>query len=205
MTCWRRNAFIMVPETYGFPTLPDHLEARLDLVFVGINPAIYAVQKGHYFARPSNRFWPAFSRSRLSAPIRAALRRDRLIPSDDAMLVRFGIGFTDVVKVPTTSASELRPSDYAEWTPRLLARLTAYRPLVACFHGVTGYRAFVRYGLNETQDDWPLGLQPRRLGDTSIFVAPNPSGANAHFRIEDQIAWYDRLAEVLEELKRGCC
>lgn len=196
---------MIVPETYGFPTLPDYLEVGLDLVFVGINPAIYAVQKGHYFARPSNRFWPAFSRSRLSAPVRATLGRDRLIPSDDATLLRFGIGFTDVAKVPTTSASELRPADYAEWTPHLLARLTAYRPLVACFHGVTGYRAFVRYGLNETQDDWSLGLQRRKLGDTSIFVAPNPSGANAHFRIEDQIAWYDRLAKVLEEVKRGRC
>jgi double-stranded uracil-DNA glycosylase len=191
----------VAPEAYPFHTLSDYLEPGLELVFVGINPAIYAVQKGHYFARPTNRFWPALSRSRLSAPIRAALGRDRLLASDDATLLRFGIGFTDVVKLPSRSAGELRPADYVELTPRLLARLRQFQPRVACFHGVTGYRAFVKYGLREDQADWPLGEQSRRLGQTRLFVAPNPSGTNAHFTITDQIAWYDRLADFLDSLR----
>lgn len=185
-------------ETYAFPTLPDYLAPEIKLVFVGINPAVYAVQKGHYFARPSNRFWPAFSRSKLSLHIRNALGRDRLTPEDDVRLLSFGIGFTDVVKLPTCNASELMKADYQEWTPRLLARLYRYKPKVACFHGVTGYGAFARQVLGEPRAAIDLGLQSRTLGDTKIFVVPNPSGANAHFTMEDQIGWYDRLADYLE-------
>lgn len=48
--------------THDFPTLPDLLCPGMDLVFVGINPSPYSVEHGHYFARRTNRFWPAFSR-----------------------------------------------------------------------------------------------------------------------------------------------
>ena len=42
-----------------------------------------------------------------------------------------------------------------------------------------------------------LGAQERRVGETRLFVVPNPSPANAHFRPEDQTDWYDRLADFL--------
>jgi len=32
-------------------------------------------------------------------------------------------------------------------------------------------------------------------------VVPNPSPANAHFTLTDQIAWYDRLADFAGERK----
>src|SRR5437764_6254659 len=118
---------------YPFATLPDLLAPDLQLVFVGINPSVYSAEHGHYFARRTNRFWPGLSRSRLSAPARASLERTWLGPEDDAELLRFGIGFTDCVKVPSPNASTLRPADYAEWTPRLLQQLECYDPVVACF------------------------------------------------------------------------
>jgi double-stranded uracil-DNA glycosylase len=186
-------------ETYAFPTLPDYLRPGLTVVFVGINPGLYSVRQGHYFARSTNRFWPAFSSSRLSAPVRAALAPERLGPDDDARLLDFGFGFTDVVKIASGNAAALTPADYAEWAPRLLRRLEVYAPGVACFHGVTGYRAFARHALGDPRPDVALGPQARRLGATRLFVAPNPSPANAHFRLEDQVAWYDRLAAFLEE------
>jgi mismatch-specific thymine-DNA glycosylase len=46
-------------------TLPDILRPGLDLIFVGINPSVYSAQHGHYFARPSNRFWTLLSASGL--------------------------------------------------------------------------------------------------------------------------------------------
>jgi double-stranded uracil-DNA glycosylase len=186
-----------VPESYSFRTLPDHLRHGLDIVFVGINPSLYSVDQGHYFARPTSRFWPAFSQSVLSAPIRKSLKKERLAPEDDRALLRFGIGFTDVIKVPSRSASSLRPRDFRVWTPRLLARLERFRPRLACFHGVTGYRGFARYALGESGPEWRLGEQPRRLGRTRVFVIPNPSAANAHYQLPDYIQWYDRLAELL--------
>jgi TDG/mug DNA glycosylase family protein len=54
-------------------TLPDLLTDNLDVVFVGINPSIYSAERGRYFARPGNRFWPCLSRSVLSLRAREAL------------------------------------------------------------------------------------------------------------------------------------
>ena len=36
-------------------TLPDLLREGLAIVFVGINPSVYSVRQGHYFARKTNR------------------------------------------------------------------------------------------------------------------------------------------------------
>ncbi|MBI2322573.1 MAG: mismatch-specific DNA-glycosylase, partial [Chloroflexi bacterium] len=182
---------------------PDYLAPGLALVFVGINPGLYSVQRGHYFARPTSRFWPAFARSRLSASVRAGLGRETLEPADDAALLAFGIGFTDVVKRPSANAAAVRAADFAAWGPRLRERLDHCRPRVACFHGVTAYRAFARYALGEAQPRADLGPQPQRVGATQVFVVPNPSPANAHFRLDDQIAWYDRLAEYLDPVFSG--
>src|SRR5256885_6213643 len=96
---------------FPFRTLPDYLGPGLNLVFIGINPGLYSVARGHYFARSTSRFWPAFSRSTLSAPIRASLGVETLRPEHDAALLRFGIGFTDVVKKPSANAAGLAPRD----------------------------------------------------------------------------------------------
>jgi len=184
---------------YPFRTLPDYLRPHLPLIFVGINPGLYSVEHGHYFARPTSRFWPAFSRSVLSEEIREALGRAALGPEDDRRLLRFGIGLTDVVKVPSGNAAALRPADFRAWAPRLLRRLVRYRARVACFHGVTAYRAFARYALDLERPGSPLGAQSLTVGTTRLFVVPNPSPANAHFAVDDQVRWYDRLAEFLRE------
>ncbi|MDP8923362.1 MAG: mismatch-specific DNA-glycosylase [Chloroflexota bacterium] len=190
-------------EAYPFETLPDYLAPGMRLLLVGINPGLYAVRQGHYFARRTSRFWPAFSRSRLSAEARALLGRDVLSPEDDARLLDVGIGLTDVVKVPSANASQVTPALFAEWAPCLLARIEALQPRVAAFHGVTAYRAFARHALGEPKPTHRLGAQERRIGETRLFVVPNPSPANAHFRPEDQIAWYDRLAEFLDVCGRA--
>ena len=67
------------------PTLPDLLRDGLEIVFVGINPSVFSAAQGHYFARKINRFWPAFSRSRLSRAARAGLGVERLEPMHDRM------------------------------------------------------------------------------------------------------------------------
>lgn len=179
-------------------TLPDLMRTGLDIVFVGINPSIYSVEQGHYFARPSNRFWPCLSRSVLSAPARAALGAERLEPRHDRQLLDHGIGFTDVVKRATAKASLLSGAELAAGTERLVARLKRYRPRVACFHGITGYRV-LHQALAGKQAPIMLGPQDVQIGSTRLYVVPNPSGANAHFTREDQVAWYDRLAWHLRE------
>src|ERR1700722_2149468 len=120
-------------------TLPDLLRDGLDLVFVGINPSLYSVAQGHYFARRANRFWPCFSRSTLSAPARRALGADLLAPEHDAALLAHGIGFTDVVKRASVRADEVTRAEFAAGAALLVAKLERHRPRFACFHGVTGY------------------------------------------------------------------
>lgn len=178
-------------------TLPDYFVPGLKLVLVGINPGLYSARVGHYFARRTNRFWPALSRSSLSAPIRLALGRGTLLPEDDSALLGFGIGFTDVVKRPTRNASELTPEEFREGALTLLEKLTRFRPAVACFQGVTGYGSFARHALADDNRRWDLGPQPLAVGATRLFVVPSPSPANAHFTLADQVAWYDRLADYL--------
>jgi TDG/mug DNA glycosylase family protein len=174
-------------------TLPDLLRPGLDLVFIGINPSVYSTEQGHYFARKTNRFWPAFSRSILSEPARRALGVELLEPSHDAVLLDHGIGFTDVVKRPTARADELEPEEFAAATRDLVAKLETFQPRIACFHGMMGYRPFVRmYAPALPKPE--LGEQMLRIGRTRLFVIPNPSPANAHASPTTQMAWYDRLA-----------
>jgi TDG/mug DNA glycosylase family protein len=183
-------------------TLPDLLREGLAIVFVGINPSVYSARQGHYFARKTNRFWPALSRSVLSAAARQGIGVEMLRPDHDAALLDYGFGFTDVVKRPTGNAAELAPEEFEAAVPSLLAKLEAHRPRLACFHGVTGYRPFHRIVFPTAPERPALGLQAERLGTTLIAVVPNPSPANAHATPAGQTIWYDRLAGFLEEMPR---
>ena len=169
-------------------TLPDLLRPGLALVFVGLNPSEYSAREGHYFANPRNRFWAAFNRSTLLPP---ALGR-QCGPADDAALLEHGIGFTDVVKRPTPQGSGLKAADYRRWAPALREKLLGFKPGMVCFHGLMAYRAYLQYG--EGVKEAPgLGPQPRAIGESVVFVAPNPSPANARYSLEALAAWYDEL------------
>lgn len=168
------------------PTLPDYLEKGLDIVFVGLNPSLYSAQRGHYFANPRNRFWEALNRSGLVGR--------ELSPEQDSHILEFGIGFTDVVKRPTPQASGLSAADFRQWCPVLKDKLLKYQPRVACFHGLTGYKAYLKYG--EAVAETPgLGAQERTIGRSRVFLVPNPSPANARFSLEDLADWYRQLDE----------
>lgn len=175
-------------------TLPDLLCDGLQLVFIGINPSRYSAAQGHYFARRGNRFWPCFSRSRLSAQARKALGTDCLTPEHDTALPLHGIGFTDVVKRPTPNVSTLDRREFAAGAAALALKLEQVQPRVACFQGIMGYRPFAV--LFHT-DHATLGPQKLTIGATRLFVVPSPSAANAHFTPAQQTEWYDRLADFI--------
>lgn len=178
-------------------TLPDLLGPGLDVVFVGINPSLYSVAQGHYFARRTNRFWPAFSRSILSLPVRRALGVEMLLPEHDRLLPEHGFGFTDAVKRASARATEVTPIEFAAGVETLVAKLEKFTPRLACFHGIMAFRPLHR-ALTGTKDDPPLGVQKLTIGGTQIFLAPNPSPANAHFTPVDQTYAYDDLARCLD-------
>ena len=181
-------------------TLPDYLRPGLDVVFVGINPGAYSASVGKYFATPQNRFWPALNRSGIVEG-----GRD-LGPGDEAWLGERGLGFTDVVKRASNSASSLRAADFRRWAPVAKAKLVEAAPLVVCFNGLTGFKWFMQYAENaprQTNIKAKLGQQPGLLGTSRVFVAPNPSPANAVYSLDAIAGWYRRLGELRDELKRG--
>jgi double-stranded uracil-DNA glycosylase len=179
--------------------LPELFFPGLDVVFVNINPAVYSVESGHYFARKSNKFWPCISASRLTLAMRTDLGVDRLGPEHDVLLPRFGIGFTDLVARPTPRASDVKPAEFVAGVAVLVEKIERLQPRIACFQGITGYR-YVHAAFAQTSADPVLGLQAPRIGRTRFFLVPNPSGANAHFTRTEQTHWYDRLSDAIDTL-----
>jgi double-stranded uracil-DNA glycosylase len=160
---------------------------------IGLNPSLPSVEAGFYFANPRNRFWKVLNASGLlSEPIE---------PGPAAMgllLQREGMGFTDLVKRPTRGAADLKASDYREAAPHLLTLIEKYQPQCAWFHGKLAYGYFVRYGgVAATGIEW--GLQAGGIGQSSIFVTPNPSPANAAFSLDNLVTAYRLLAACLAE------
>ncbi len=174
-------------------TLPDYLRPGLDVVLIGLNPSTRSVQAGHYFANPRNRFWSALSAANLICR--------SVGPEDDASLLSHGIGFTDVVKRPTSQASGLSSEDYRRDAPALREKLLRHAPRIACFHGLTAYRAYLRHGEGiKHTGNIELGRQELTIGASHLFVLPNPSPANARYSLEDLTSWYVELNRWRVEL-----
>jgi double-stranded uracil-DNA glycosylase len=165
--------------------LPDVIAPDLDILFCGINPSLMSAARGHHFARPGNRFWPALHL--------AGLTPRRLTPDEDRELLRYGIGVTNVVARPTRAAAELSTVELREGAAALDDLVARYRPRVVAVLGITAWR---------TAFDRPnavLGRQPERVGGAETWVAPNPSGLNAHYQLPDLARWYADLRECAPE------
>ncbi len=173
-------------------TLPDYLRPGLDIVLVGLNPSIPSAETGHYFANPRNRFWPAFNGAGLVA--------EPLGPETDYRMVEFGIGMTDVVKRPSAGVGDLKAADFREGAVALRNRLRVAKPRIVSFHGVMAASQYRRHADGD-RARVALGLQEWRIGDSVVFVTPNPSPANASFSLEALTGWYARLKELRDELK----
>ncbi len=155
-------------------TLSDYLAPGLKLLIIGINPGYYSAQVGHYYARPGNLFWWALSNSGLVPYV--------LGPEQDADLLKFGIGLTDVVKRPTHSSGELRQQEFDEGVQRTVLLVEEYKPKVACFIGLLGATAFLGRGIKP-------GPIEEKIGTTRLFAIPSPSRRNAHYG-KDRILRY---------------
>jgi TDG/mug DNA glycosylase family protein len=160
-------------------TLADIVGAGMRVLCVGLNPSEFAADAGVGFARPGNRFWPAAIGAGLVARTRDPL---------DALLAH-GVGFTDLVKRATPRADAITRAEFAAGAARVRALVEWLAPSAVCFLGITGYRQVIDRRAQ-------LGWQPERFGGAATYVMPNPSGINAHARLETLVA-------NLVELQRG--
>jgi TDG/mug DNA glycosylase family protein len=159
--CDERDAAFHIRAT-RLRTLPDYVGPGMQLLFVGLNPSIYAADAGVGFARPGNRFWPAA----LAAGIVA---RDR-DPRD--ALRNHAVGFTDLVKRATARADELQRDEYRAGVERVRRLVEWLAPRVVCAVGFAGWRAAVDA---RAQAGW----QAESFGHRPVYVMPNTSGLNA--------------------------
>lgn len=159
--------------------LRDVIVPGLDVLFCGINPSLLSAERGHHFARPGNRFWPALHL--------AGLTPRRLTPDEDELLPRYGLGVTNLVDRPTRTAAELGVAELRTGAAALTALVTRFRPRVLAVLGVGAWRTgFGRPGA-------AIGLQAERIGGAATWVVPNPSGLNAHYQLPDLARCYRQL------------
>lgn len=148
-------------------TVPDVIAPGLQVLFCGINPSLYTAVVGHHFARPGNRFWPTLHR--------AGFTPRQLKPTEEAELLGFGYGITNIVERATARADELGAGELQAGGRRLLAKVEAYAPQWIAVLGVSAYRTAWR------RPQALIGPQPETLGGARLWVLPNPSGLNAHY------------------------
>jgi len=159
--------------------VPDIIAYQLDVLFCGINPGTMSDATGHHFARPGNRFWPALHRSGFTPR--------QLRPGEQAELLGYGLGITNVAARGTARADELTREELIAGGRILLGKLRRYRPARLAVLGVGAYRtAFGRPGA-------VVGPQDEALEGTPVWVLPNPSGLNAHYSLDRLVAAFAAL------------
>lgn len=154
-------------ESAAGKTVPDIIAPALDVLFCGINPGLYSGATGHHFARPGNRFWPVLYAS--------GFTRELFHPSQEALLLDEGLGITNLVSRASRTAAELGTRELKEGAGKLEKKVIHYKPAVVAIVGITAYRTAYQ------KPKATFGLQYDKIGQSSIWVLPNPSGLNAHF------------------------
>lgn len=165
--------------------VPDIIAPGLKILFIGFNPGARSAATGHHFAGYSNKFWKLLAA--------AGLTPYQFKPGEDARLLSLGLGITNIVARPSRTAAEITKAEYAAGRVILTAKISQYRPGVACFAGVGVYREFsgrraVACGRQETGT----------VAGVIDFVVPSPSGLT-RMLFADQLTFYRQLAGLLAE------
>ena len=166
------------------PPLKDRIRPGVRVLFVGINPGIRSSLTGHHFAGFSNRFWKLLHESRLVP--------EPLSYADDVRLPEWGYGITNIVPRPTPGIDTLEPHEYVEARVRLRRKILRYRPRVVALIGVTVFRAM----FPAHRGPVPLGRRQERIGDSAVFVLPNPSGRNANYSYAEMLRAFRGLGRA---------
>jgi double-stranded uracil-DNA glycosylase len=169
-------------------SVPDLVGDDLRLLVVGINPSLWTAAAQAHFAHPGNRFYKALHEAGiLDAPLDVS---DGFSAEHRRALADRGIGITNLVNRATARADELDADELREGARVLREKVAQWRPRLVAFVGVTAYRvAFERPGAH-------VGPAEETIADVPVWVLPNPSGLNAHYRLPDLARLYRQAAEA---------
>jgi TDG/mug DNA glycosylase family protein len=171
------------------PALRDVVPDRpFRLLLIGINPGLRSWALGHHFAGNGNPFWRLlFSSGLLPEPLSF---------TEATRLADFGIGLTNLCPRTTRTAAELQPAEIDRGRGVLTRKIRRWKPAVVAFVGVSLYQTYFRL----PKSGGP-GEKPERIGDSRVFVVPNPSGLNASFPgFADKLVWFTALREFVERV-----
>jgi TDG/mug DNA glycosylase family protein len=176
-------------ETFRDAEVPDLLPSGdLRLLFVGINPGLWTAAVQTHFARPGNRFYPALLEAGIiDRPIDPSAG---MTDADRDYFRARGIGITNVVRRATARADELTDDELREGGRQLVETVERTRPRVVAVAGITAYRT--AFGRRRAT----LGRQDETLGGAELWVAPNPSGLNAHDTVASLATAYAAAARA---------
>jgi TDG/mug DNA glycosylase family protein len=172
------------------PPLEDRIRPGVRVLFVGINPGIRSSLTGHHFAGFSNRFWKLLWESRLVP--------ERITYADDDRLPEWGYGISNLVARATPGIDTLRREEFVRGRRALLRKIRRYRPGIVAVVGVTVYRAL----FSRRRGPVSLGVQPERIGESAVFVLPNPSGRNANYSYPEMLAAFRALRRFARRCAR---
>ncbi len=165
-------------------TIRDVIAPGLRVLFCGINPGLYSGATGHHFARPGNRFWPTIHQAGFTPRL--------LHPSEQRELLDWGYGITNLVPRTTATADELSAEELLAGRKRIVSKVKRYQPRALAVLGIGAYRT--AFGHPKAV----LGLQSERIGNTVVWVLPNPSGLNAHYQLSALVEEFRKLRESVE-------
>jgi TDG/mug DNA glycosylase family protein len=163
-------------------TVPDLIAPNLRVLFAGINPGLYTAAIGHHFGRPGNRFWPTLYAAGFTPRV--------LSPFEERELLPLGYGITNVAPRASAAAEELSFDEIRAGGKKLVAKVKRCKPQVLAVLGVGAYR--IAFDRSKAK----VGPQDETIGDTRIWILPNPSGLNAHYLPAD-------LAKVFRQLRHA--
>lgn len=168
--------------------VPDVLGPDLRLVFCGINPGFVSAAAAALFANPRNDFWRLLAAAGLTSRLYE--------PSEQFEVLKEGIGLTNAAPRTTRGSGDLRRADFAGAAERLERLAVELRPAWIAFVGKEAYRG--AFGERPA-----LGEQPRRLGETRLFVLPSTSPANAAVPWEERLHWFRELRKRVKKASRN--
>lgn len=229
-----------------YEDLQPSLDDNLKLLFIGFNPGVQSSIQQHHYAHFTNLFWKLFNESgllinvlqSLKTPIEDVVEEDPLLkelvkpisdkkyktfvkPVHDFEIVKYKIGFTDLVLRCTKTAQELTLSEKLDNVPRLFREFQESRSTFIVFVGKGIWEIIVKYITNLlktkiklTKDNFHWGKQMpgedvtynmilEKLNDMfgyrhNIYVFPNTSGLVTSLKYGEKLQlWNDLSQEIL--------
>lgn len=159
----------------------DIIAPGLRVIFCGINPGKSSAHTGYHFAYSGNRFWKTLWL--------AGFTERQLKPEEEQLLLDTRCGITMLVERPTKEASELSVGELREGGKFLTEKIERYQPAALAVLGKDAFKKAFR----QSKVEW--GKQAMTIGETEIWVLPNPSGLNR--------ATQEKLTEAYQELEQA--